>query len=228
MVHMYGVTKVYPGDVVALDGVDLSVEKGDFVFIVGQSGAGKSTLLSLIYRGATPSRGQVLVAGKNVIRLKRREVPVFRRKIGVVYQDFKLLPERTVFENVAFALEVIEAPPKEISRKVLAALEMVGLAHKADSLPGQLAGGEQQRVAIARAVVNDPLIVVADEPTGNLDPDTSAGIMGLLSDINCRGTTVIMATHNQLIVDRMRKRVIEVEAGRVVRDERQGTYCHED
>lgn len=227
MVHMYGVTKVYPGDVVALAGVDLSVEKGDFVFIVGQSGAGKSTLLSLIYRGATPTKGQVLVGGRNVIRLKRREVAVFRRKIGVVYQDFKLLPERSVYENVAFALEVIEAPQKEIARKVSAALDMVGLSHKANSLPGQLAGGEQQRAAIARAIVNDPLIVVADEPTGNLDPDTSAGIMALLSDINCRGTTVIMATHNQLIVDRMRKRVVEMENGRVVRDERQGMYCHE-
>lgn len=227
MVRMYGVTKVYPGDVVALDDVYLTVEKGDFVFIVGQSGAGKSTLLSLIYRGTVPTRGQVFVDGRNIVRLRRREVPLLRRKIGAIYQDFKLLPDRTVYDNVAFALEVIEAPPKDISRKVSQALEMVGLSGKATCLPDQLSGGEQQRVAIARAVVNDPLILVADEPTGNLDPETSNGIMALLSDVNCRGTTVIMATHNQAIVDRMRRRVVEIEAGRIIRDERQGTYCHE-
>lgn len=227
MVHMYGVSKVYSGDVVALEEVNLNIEKGDFVFIVGPSGAGKSTLLSMIYRGTMPTRGQVLVAGRNIVRLRWHEIPLLRRKIGAIYQDFKLLADKTVYENVAFALEVIEAHPKDIAKKVPQALEMVGLANRSNAMPGQLAGGEQQRVAIARAIVNDPLIVVADEPTGNLDPDTSNDIMCLLSDINCRGTTVIMATHNQAIVDRMRRRVVQIEGGRVVRDERQGFYCNE-
>ncbi|MCR4426594.1 MAG: cell division ATP-binding protein FtsE [Firmicutes bacterium] len=227
MVHIYGVTKVFPGNVKALTGVDLSVSKGDFVFVVGPSGAGKSTLLSLIYRGTLPTRGQVLVAGKNVTRLRWRDVPFLRRKIGVVFQDFKLLPERTTYQNVAFALEVTEASCREISRKVPAALEMVGLTQRAHAMPHELSGGEQQRVAIARAIVNDPIVLIADEPTGNLDPDTSAGIMDLLCQINARGTTVVMATHNEGIVDRMRKRVVELEFGRVVRDEVRGAYRHE-
>ncbi|MEA4884444.1 MAG: cell division ATP-binding protein FtsE [Clostridia bacterium] len=227
MVHMYGVTKVYPGNVRALAGVDLSISKGDFVFIVGSSGAGKSTLLSMVYRGAVPTRGQVLVAGRNIARLRWHEIPMLRRKTGVVFQDFKLLLDRSVGDNVAFALQVIEAPPKDVARRVQTALEMVGLSHRASAMPNELSGGEQQRVAIARAIVNDPLILVADEPTGNLDPDTSMDIMGLLSDINRRGTTILMATHNQVIVDRMKRRVIQLDGGVIIRDEMRGSYCHE-
>jgi cell division transport system ATP-binding protein len=227
LVNMYGVTKVYPGNVEALRGVNLNIDKGDFVFIVGPSGSGKSTLLSLIYRGTVPTRGHVLVAGRNVARLRWRDVPMLRRRIGVIFQDYKLLPDRSVYDNVAFALEVIEASPKEIEKKVPQALSMVGLAHKASAMPEELAGGEQQRVAIARAIVNDPLILVADEPTGNLDPDTTLDIMDLLCDINVRGTTVVMATHNHVVVDRMRKRVVQLERGMIVRDERWGAYCHE-
>jgi cell division transport system ATP-binding protein len=227
LVNMYGVYKAYPGNVEALRGVNLNIDKGDFVFIVGPSGSGKSTLLSMIYRGTVPTRGHVLVSGRNIARLRWREVPMLRRRIGVIFQDYKLLLDRSVYENVSFALEVIEASPKEIEKKVPQALSMVGLAHKASAMPGELAGGEQQRVAIARAIVNDPLILVADEPTGNLDPDTALDIMDLLCDINLRGTTVVMATHNQVIVDMMRKRVVQLERGMVVRDERWGAYCYE-
>lgn len=227
MVQMYSVAKLYPGNVHALRGINLKVEQGDFAFVVGSSGAGKSTLLSLVYRGTTPTHGQVIVAGKNVTRMRWGEVPMLRRKIGVVFQDFKLLPDRNVYKNVAFALEVIEAPAKEISKRVMKALDMVGLADRASAMPNELSGGEQQRVAVARAIVNDPMILVADEPTGNLDPDTSQEIMDLLADINCLGATVLVATHNKAIVDRMRRRVVELEAGRIVRDERRGAYCHE-
>jgi cell division transport system ATP-binding protein len=224
---MYGVTKVYASGAEALRGVDLSIDKGEFVFVVGPSGAGKSTLLAMVYRGMVPTQGQVWVAGRNIVRLRWREVPLFRRRIGVVFQDFKLLPDRSVYDNVAFAMEVIEASRRDIAKRVPLALDMVGLAHKAQAMPGELAGGEQQRAAIARAIVNDPLIVIADEPTGNLDPDTSMDIMNLLCDINLRGTTVIMATHNQLVVDRLRRRVVHLEDGVVVRDELRGGYCLE-
>lgn len=227
MVKMYGVTRVYAGGAQALRGVNLSIDKGEFVFVVGPSGAGKSTLLSMIYRGTVPTNGQVWVAGRNVVRLRWREVPLLRRRIGIVFQDFKLLPDRSVYDNVAFALEVIEASPRDIAKRVPLALDMVGLSHKAQAMPDELAGGEQQRVAIARAIVNDPFIVIADEPTGNLDPDTSMDIMNLLCDINMRGTTVIMATHNQLVVDRLRRRVVQLDEGIVVRDELRGGYCGE-
>ena len=186
MVKMYGVTRVYAGGAQALRGVNLSIDKGEFVFVVGPSGAGKSTLLAMIYRGTVPTSGQVWVAGRNVVRLRWREVPLLRRRIGIVFQDFKLLPDRSVYDNIAFALEVIEASPRDIAKRVPLALDMVGLSHKAQAMPDELAGGEQQRVAIARAIVNDPFIVIADEPTGNLDPDTSMDIMNLLCDINMR------------------------------------------
>ena len=224
---MYGVHKDFNGEIEALSDINLQVEKRAFVFLVGPSGAGKSTLLSLLYRGAVPTKGQIYVCGKNVNRLKWGEIPMFRRNIGVVFQDFGLLEEKTVYENVAFALEVTEMDPKEIYKKVMRVLEKVRLSKRADAFPKELSGGEQQRVSIARAIVNDPLLLLGDEPTGNLDPDTSDEIMDLLSEINYGGTTILMATHNKAIVDRMKKRVVELEAGRIIRDERRGGYDNE-
>jgi len=227
LIHLKGVGKIFSSTVVALSEVDLDISRGDFVFLVGPSGAGKSTLLSILYRGVKPTRGSVMVNGVDVKELRHSEVPEFRRHIGVIFQDFKLLPDRNVFNNVAFALEVIEAHPKDITRRVGKALEMVGLTQKAKAKPSQLSGGEQQRVSIARAIVNDPILVLADEPTGNLDPETSRDIMELLSDINELGSTVICATHNKSIVDEMRRRVIEMEHGKIIRDERRGVYSFE-
>ena len=209
MIHLKGVGKIFSNNVVALSEVDLDIKRGDFVFLVGPSGAGKSTLLSILYRGVKPTRGTVMVNGVDVKALKHHEVPAFRRKLGVIFQDFKLLPDRNVYNNVAFALEVIEAPQKDVARRVGKALDLVGLTQKAKARPNQLSGGEQQRVAIARAIVNDPILVLADEPTGNLDPDTSRDIMELMSDINELGSTVICATHNKAVVDEMRRRVIK-------------------
>lgn len=226
MIRMYGVYKRYPNGAIALSDINLTIEKGEFVFIVGASGAGKSTILKLINREAVPTRGQILVGGKNIVRMPAWEVPYLRRKIGVVFQDFKLLPNKTVFENVSFALEVTEAPPKDIKRRVTTALELVGLRHVAKALPRELSGGEQQRVSIARAIVSDPMVLLADEPTGNLDPATSWDITMLLHEINKRGTTVIMATHNREIVDAMKKRVIALDHGRIVRDDPRGVYDH--
>ena len=227
MVHLKGVGKIFSNTVVALSEVDLDIRKGDFAFLVGPSGAGKSTLLTILYRGIKPTRGSVLVNGVDLKDLRHHEVPEFRRRIGVIFQDFKLLPDRNVFNNVAFALEVIEAHPKDIAKRVGKALDLVGLTGKAKAKPFQLSGGEQQRVSIARAIVNDPILVLADEPTGNLDPETSRDIMQLLSDINELGSTVICATHNKSIVDEMRRRVIEMEHGRIIRDERRGVYSFE-
>ncbi len=227
MIHLKGVGKIFSSTVVALSEIDLDIKRGDFVFLVGPSGAGKSTLLSILYRGVKPTRGAVTVNGIDVKEMRHADVPEFRRHIGVIFQDFKLLPDRNVFNNVAFALEVIEAPPKDITRRVGKALEMVGLTQKAKSKPYQLSGGEQQRVSIARAIVNDPILVLADEPTGNLDPETSRDIMELLSDINELGSTVVCATHNKSIVDEMRRRVIEMEHGKIIRDERRGVYSFE-
>ncbi len=227
MVHLKGVGKIFSNTVVALSEVDLDIRKGDFAFLVGPSGAGKSTLLTILYRGIKPTRGSVIVNGVDVKDLKHYEVPEFRRRIGVIFQDFKLLPDRNVFNNVAFALEVIEAHPKDIAKRVGKALDLVGLTGKAKAKPFQLSGGEQQRVSIARAIVNDPILVLADEPTGNLDPETSRDIMQLLSDINELGSTVICATHNKSIVDEMRRRVIEMEHGKIIRDERRGVYSFE-
>jgi len=218
------VTKTYENGVTALSDITVSIDKGEFVFLVGPSGAGKSTFTKLLYREIVPTKGQVIVDGKNVVRMRPKEVPYLRRKIGMIFQDFRLLPQKTVFENVAFALEVIGASRKEIRRSVPMALSMVGLADKADVFPGYLSGGEQQRVAIARAIVNNPFLLIADEPTGNLDPDTAKDLMKLLLDINLRGTTVIMVTHAWDIVNAMKKRVIQLSNGRIVRDEREGSY----
>jgi cell division transport system ATP-binding protein len=225
---MQDVWKEYPNGTPALNGVSVKINKGEFVYVVGPSGAGKSTFIKLVYREERPTKGHIFVNGFNIERLKERKVPLMRRQIGVVFQDFKLLPKLTAYENIAFALEVIGAPTRHIKRRVKDVLDWVGLADKADMLPGQLSGGEQQRIAVARALVNNPVVIVADEPTGNLDPDTSWDIMKLFQRINDRGTTIIMATHNREIVNTMRKRVIAIENGRIVRDENRGMYGYED
>ncbi|MDR5709120.1 MAG: cell division ATP-binding protein FtsE [Armatimonadota bacterium] len=223
-VVLQNVTKVYPNGIVALRGVSLSIEPGEFVFLVGSSGAGKSTLLRLLYRAEVPTEGEVWVDGVEVSRLRPREVPRLRRRMGVVFQDFKLLRDRTVAENVGFALRVTGAPPGWIPSRVRWALEMVGLLDRADAFPHELSGGEQQRVAIARAIALRPGLLLADEPTGNLDPQTSWEIMRLLVRIHLHGATVVMATHNRLLVDILRRRVVELAEGRVVRDEAWGGY----
>ncbi len=227
MIRFYGVTKIYPNGVKALDNVNLHIRKGEFLFLVGPSGAGKTTLTRLIFREELPTRGQVLFNGKNVARLRSREVPYLRRKIGMVFQDFRLLPQKTVFENVAFALEVTGASSREIKRRVPEVLKLVGLEGKAGVLPAQLSGGEQQRVGIARAIVNNPVLLIADEPTGNLDPETSWELMELFQKINNNGTTILMVTHARDIVDAMKKRVVALESGRIVRDEEGGGYRNE-
>ncbi len=224
MIQMYNVTKEYRNGVKALVGVNLHIAKGEFVFLVGPSGAGKSSLIRLIFREELPTRGQVIIGGKSIARLRSSRVATLRRNIGVVFQDFRLLADRTAFENVAFALRVLQYPTREIRSRVPAVLAMVGLAGKEKCYPNQLSGGEQQRLAIARAVVNNPKILVADEPTGNLDPDTSWEIMSLLDEINRRGTTLIMATHDQRIVDGMKRRTIVLKKGRVVNDRQEGGY----
>jgi len=225
VIRLENVSKVYPaGARPALDDVSLDVEKGEFVFLIGQSGSGKSTVLRLLLREELPTSGSVVVDSRNVARLPNRKVPELRRKIGCVFQDFRLLPKKNVYENVAFALEVINRPPKAIRRTVPEVLDLVGLTGKAQRMPHELSGGEQQRVAIARAFVNRPLVLLADEPTGNLDPDTSQGIMNLLERINRTGTTVVMATHDNNIVDAMRRRVIELEFGKIIRDQSRGVY----
>ncbi|MDI3535407.1 MAG: cell division transport system ATP-binding protein [Thermosediminibacterales bacterium] len=227
MIRMFGVSKIYRNGIKALSDINFHIKKGEFVFIVGPSGAGKSTLIKLIFREELPSSGQVIVAGRNVARLRRKDLPFFRRKIGVVFQDFRLLPDKTVFENVSFAMEVVEASKSEIRRRVPEVLELVGLRGKEKSMPSELSGGEQQRVSLARAIVNNPEIVVADEPTGNLDPETSWDIIKLLQQINLRGTTVVVATHESSIVNMLRKRVIAIEKGRIVRDQQKGVYNYE-
>jgi cell division transport system ATP-binding protein len=225
VIRLERITKVYPaGARPALDGVSMFIEKGEFVFLIGQSGSGKSTVLRLLLREELATTGLVMVDGRNVSRMSGRKVPDLRRKIGCVFQDFRLLPKKTVYENVAFALEVINKSPKAIRRTVPEVLELVGLEGKAHRMPNELSGGEQQRVAIARAFVNRPLVLLADEPTGNLDPDTSQGIMSLLERINRTGTTVVMATHDNNIVDAMRRRVIELEFGKIIRDQSRGVY----
>ncbi|HET7683974.1 MAG TPA: cell division ATP-binding protein FtsE [Marmoricola sp.] len=225
MIRFESVSATYPGqNHPALADVSVDVEKGEFVFLVGASGSGKSTFLRLVLREARATEGRVYVAGKEINRLASWKVPALRRKIGTVFQDFRLLPNKTVSENVAFALQVIGRPRAHINRVVPETLELVGLDGKGSRMPDELSGGEQQRVAIARAFVNRPMILIADEPTGNLDPTTSVGIMKLLDRINRTGTTVLMATHDAGIVDQMRKRVIELEGGRLVRDQSRGVY----
>lgn len=224
MIQFQNVSKVYPNGVTALNSINMFIDKGEFVFLVGPSGAGKTTLIKMIIRRELPTQGVIYIGRKNLIKMKASEVPVLRRNIGVIFQDFKLLPNKTVFENVSFALEVIEASRKDIFKQVPPVLELVGLKDKANIFPSELSGGEQQRVSLARAIVNRPLVLLADEPTGNLDPDTSWGIMDLLLEINKRGTTVIMATHNKTIVDKMRRRVVALDSGRITRDEQKGVY----
>ncbi|MDQ1356138.1 MAG: cell division transport system ATP-binding protein [Acidimicrobiaceae bacterium] len=224
MIRLDNVTKAYKGTTVALRQVSVDIQKGEFVFLVGPSGSGKSTFVRLVTKEEEPDEGQIWVAGKDIANLTQWKVPYLRRNIGCVFQDFRLLPTKTVHENVAFALEVIGRPRHVIKSQVPQILDLVGLGKKIDNLPHELSGGEQQRVAIARAFVNRPLILLADEPTGNLDPSTSAGIMRLLDRINRTGTTVIMATHDQSIVDSMRRRVIELDRGSVIRDQARGVY----
>ncbi len=225
MIVFDSVTKVYEPDVMALRDVTFHIDKGEFVFIVGASGSGKSTLVRLLLKELEPSSGKIVVGGRELGRLKHSKVPMLRRNIGCVFQDFKLLPRRTAAENVAYALKVQGESSSAIRKKVPEVLAMVGLSHKMNSLPDELSGGEQQRVSIARAFVNRPLIVLADEPTGNLDPATTVGIMRILDRINRTGTTIVMATHDQRIVDAMRRRVIQLEGGRLARDERRGGYA---
>ncbi|HLR81472.1 MAG TPA: cell division ATP-binding protein FtsE [Bacillota bacterium] len=228
MILMMDVEKTYDNGVTALSGINVDIEPGEFVYIVGPSGAGKSTLVKLIYREVKPTKGEIVVNNTKLNKLKEREIPYLRREIGVVFQDFKLLPKLSAYENVAFALEVIEEHPRVIKKRVMEVLELVGLSEKAQSLPHELSGGEQQRLSIARAIANQPKIVIADEPTGNLDPDTSWEIMRVFEEINDRGTTVIMATHSKEIVNTMKKRVIAIEDGIIVRDEHGGEYGYED
>jgi cell division transport system ATP-binding protein len=225
MIEVQRVSMAYPNGVSALKNIDVCIERGDFVFVVGESGAGKSTLIRLLCREFLPTSGSIRINGRDIVRLKRREVPRLRRNIGVVFQDFRLLENRTVFDNVAFALQVIGAQGRDIRRRVPEALEMVGLTKKANMKPLELSGGEQQRVCLARAIVNQPSLIIADEPTGNLDPKTSMGIMDLLKTINIRGTTIVMATHDKDIVDTMKQRVLVLDGGKVIRDERRGVYC---
>lgn len=224
MIEFKNVTKIYDNDSVALNNVNLGIKKGEFVFLVGQSGSGKSTFIKLLIREIEESEGNIFIAGRNICNLKKNRIPQLRRNIGCVFQDFKLLPNRNVFENVAFALEVIGRPDYDINVQVPQVLKLVGLYKKIDSLPHQLSAGEQQRISIARAFVNMPPILLADEPTGNLDPATTDGIMKILSRINLIGTTVVMATHDKNIVNAMRRRVVELESGEIIRDQKRGVY----
>jgi cell division transport system ATP-binding protein len=227
MIVFEGVTKIYEPNVAALSDVSFVIEKGEFVFVVGASGSGKSTIVRLLLKELEPTSGRIIVAGRDLGRLRHSKVPQLRRNMGCVFQDFKLLPNRTAAENVAYALKVQGEGQSSIRRKVPEVLNLVGLAHKMSSLPDELSGGEQQRVSIARAFVNHPPLLVCDEPTGNLDPDTSVGIMQLLYRINRSGTTVLMVTHDRELVDKMRRRVIALEDGRLARDERRGGYAEE-
>ncbi|HHU75527.1 MAG TPA: cell division ATP-binding protein FtsE [Firmicutes bacterium] len=221
--HLY---KQFGNDIVALKDLNLMIDRGEFLFIVGSSGAGKSTLLKLLLREILPTRGSIKIFGRDLARLKGRQIPFFRRNIGMVFQDFRLLSDRNVFENVAFTLRVTGVPTREIAKRVPLSLELVGLKGKAQKKPGELSGGEQQRVCVARAIVNRPAIVIADEPTGNLDPDTSMDIMNLLQEINVRGTTVIVATHAKELVDYFQKRVVVLDGGSLVSDQERGVYIH--
>lgn len=228
MIEFKDVSKVYDNNVKALSNVNIKIDAGDFVFLVGPSGAGKSTFVKMLLKEIEPSEGQIIVDGIELSKIKRKKVPFHRRKIGMVFQDFRLIPSLNVYDNVAFAMRVLEASPSEIKKQVPIALSLVGLSNKQKMFPNQLSGGEQQRVSIARAIVNKPLVLIADEPTGNLDPETAKEIMALIEDINRSGTTVVMATHAKEIVDDMQKRVIAIEKGQVVRDEEKGGYEYEN
>ena len=227
MLLMSGVSKTYRNGSVALKNIDLHIKPGEFVFIVGPSGAGKSTFIKMLFKEVLPTTGKIYVDGVDVLALTDKEVPFLRRQLGIIFQDYRLLPDRTVYDNVAFAMQVIEAPPVKTRRRVMTVLELVGLKNRANAYPAELSGGEQQRIAIARAIVNDPIMVIADEPTGNLDPETSKDIMRIFTGINESGTTIVMATHDQDIVDAMGKRVIAIENGVIVRDDAKGVYGYE-
>ncbi len=227
LIRIDNVQKTYKNGVVALYDFNLSIKKGEFVFVIGASGSGKSTLIKMLYREEKPEKGSIMIGGINVAKLKNRKVYILRRKIGVVFQDFKLLPKLTVFENVAFALELFGYDKQSIQRRVIEVLDLVGLKNKIRQYPDQLSGGEQQRVVIARAIANNPKLLICDEPTGNLDPDTSMEIMHVLENINRLGTTIIMATHDREIVNKMQKRVILIEQGRLKKDFEKGTYYNE-
>ncbi len=228
MIEFRNVTKTYFKGVQALTNINLKIKKEEFIFLVGPSGAGKSTCIRLLLKEEEPTEGSIFINGQNITKLSRRKIPYHRRNIGVVFQDFRLLSNKTVYENIAFAMQIIEATSKEMRRQIPMVLGMVGLSDKASSYPHQLSGGEKQRVSIARAIVNNPSILIADEPTGNLDPETAWEIMRVLRQINRRGTTIIMATHARDIVDIMQQRVIALEKGRIVRDEQRGTYEYEN
>ncbi|MBP2033497.1 cell division transport system ATP-binding protein [Clostridium algifaecis] len=228
MIEFKNVSKVYNNNIFALSNINLKIEKGEFVFLVGPSGAGKTTFIKMMLKEIEATNGNLIVNGQDITNLPRKKIPLYRRKLGVVFQDFRLIPTLNVYENVAFAMRVIEASPKEIRKKVPVVLSLVGLAKKYKAFPHELSGGEQQRISLARAIVNNPSILIADEPTGNLDPDTSMDIMDTINDINRAGTTVLMATHAREIVDNMRKRVIALEKGIIVRDEKRGAYGYED
>ncbi|RSK28599.1 cell division ATP-binding protein FtsE [Bacillus sp. HMF5848] len=227
MIEMQNVYKTYPNGVLAVNGISVQIQSGEFVYVVGPSGAGKSTFIKMMYREEKPSKGTIMINGIDISKLKDKKVPLLRRNIGVVFQDFKLLPRLTVYENVAFALEVIEEQPKHIKKRVMEVLDLVRLKHKARFYPSELSGGEQQRVSIARSIVNSPKVMIADEPTGNLDPETSWEIMNILDEINNRGTTIVMATHNREIVNKIRRRVITIENGKIARDEVRGEYGYD-
>lgn len=226
MIHIHDISVEFPNGVRALEDVSLTICKGEFAFLVGSTGSGKSTLLRLLYRDILPTDGTIVVDGEDIFAMDANQVPFLRRKLGVVFQDFKLLPQKNVWENLAFTMRVTGAGPKDMRKRIGEVLELVGLTHRCDAFPNQMSGGEQQRAAIARALINHPTLLVADEPTGNLDPDTSWGIMQLLEEINTRGTTMIVATHDSQIVDRMQKRVVRLESGMLILDQDRGTYTH--
>ncbi|HCT95900.1 cell division ATP-binding protein FtsE [Vagococcus sp.] len=228
MIEMENVTKKYPNGTTALRNISITIDQGEFVYVVGSSGAGKSTFIKLMYREEKATKGYLNVCGYDLLKIKNKQTPLLRREVGIVFQDYKLLYQKTVYENVAYAMEVIGKRPREIKRRVMEVLELVGLKHKVRVFPAELSGGEQQRVAIARAIVNTPKVLIADEPTGNLDPENSWEIMKLLDKINTQGTTVVMATHNSTIVNTIRHRVIAIEHGRIIRDQAEGEYGYDD
>ena len=228
MIRFSNVSKLYENNVKALSNVNIEIDSGEFIFLVGPSGAGKSTFIKMLLKEIEPTTGEIVVGETDLLKLTRRQIPYYRRKIGMVFQDFRLIQNLNVYENVAFAMKVVEATPREIRRRVPVVLSLVGLSHKYKMFPNELSGGEQQRVSLARAIVNNPSVLIADEPTGNLDPETAKEIMTLLNDINKGGTTIVMATHAKDIVDSMKKRVIALEGGEICRDEKRGKYEDEN
>lgn len=228
MIEFKNVVKKYDNNITATNNISVKIKPGEFVYVVGPSGAGKSTFIKMMYREEAPTSGSIIVNEYALENIKSREIPFLRRELGIVFQDFKLLPRLTVFENIAYALQVIEKNPEEVEQRVSRVLDLVGLSAKRDNFPAELSGGEQQRVAIARAIANEPSILIADEPTGNLDPETAEGIMEILERVNKQGTTVVMATHNSFIVNEYKHRVLEINGGKIIRDEEEGVYSNED